>query len=241
MSDPAGMPAPPRATDLSGLRFGWAQVVLGAGLFAAAFWLGGPAWLVTWPATSVTAVGLGYLALGPRVFGKRADGTLAPVPTLILLPYHVVAWLRLRLPGRSSRAAWNEVAPGIFLGRRLTDASELPPGTRLVLDLTAEFRVSPGVREQCTYRTLPTLDTLAPSVEAARPIVEEAARHEGPIYVHCAAGHGRSAALAAAIVLARGLAPDAESAIAMLRRARPKVWLHPGQRALVEAFAEKKE
>jgi hypothetical protein len=223
-------------TDPGGIRFGWMQVVLGAALFASAFWLGGPAWLVVWPATSVTAVGLGYLALGPGVFGKRADGTLAPLPTLILFPYHVVAWLRLRLPGQKSRAAWNEVAPGLFLGRRLKDASELPDGTRLVVDLTAEFRASPGIRERCTYRTLPTLDTMAPTVETARPLVEEAANTDGPVYVHCAAGHGRSAAIAAAIVLQRGLAPDAESAIRMLKTARPKVWLHPGQRRLVEAF-----
>lgn len=223
-------------TDPGGIRFGWAQVVLGLSLFGAAFWLGGPAWLVAWPATSVTAVGLGYIVLGPGVFGKRADGSLAPLQTFVLFPYHVVAWLRLRLPGQKSRAAWNEVAPGLFLGRRLRDASELPDGTKLVVDLTAEFRASPGVRDRCTYRTLPTLDTMAPTVEAARAVVEEAATHDGPVYVHCAAGHGRSAAVAAAIVLRRGLAPDAEAAIAMLKSARPKVWLHPGQRRLVEAF-----
>ena len=78
------------------IRFGWLQVILGAALVACAAWIGGAAWALTWPAAAVIAVGLGYLGLGPGVFGKRADGTLRAPHFVLLLPYHAVAWLRVR-------------------------------------------------------------------------------------------------------------------------------------------------
>jgi hypothetical protein len=222
---------------LSGSRFGVSLLALGGALGGAAGWLGGPALLVLWPAASVVIVGLGYVALGPGVFGKRRDGSLAPLPTALLLPYHVAAWLRLRWAARGGRRPFDEVAPGLFLGRRLVDAGELPAAVRLVVDLTAEFRATPGVRERCDYRALPTLDTSVPPYSDFAALVDEAAAHPGPIYVHCAAGYGRSAAVAAAILVARGLAADVESAERTLRAVRPNVRLHPGQRAHVARFA----
>lgn len=225
---------------LSGTRFGVSLIALGGALFGAAGWLGGPALGVLWPATSVVVVGLGYVAIGPGVFGKRPDGTLAPLPTALLLPYHVAAWLRLRWAARGGRRPFDEVAPGLFLGRRLVDASELPPGVRLVVDLTAEFRATRGVRERCEYRVLPTLDTSVPPYDDFAALVRDVAAHEGPIYVHCAAGYGRSAAVMAAILVARGLAADVEDAERRLKQARPKVHLHPGQRTHVARFVRER-
>jgi hypothetical protein len=225
---------------LSGSRFGVSLIALGGALFGAAGWLGGPAFGVMWPATSVVVVGLGYVAIGPGVFGKRPDGTLAPLSTALLFPYHVAAWLRLRWAARGGRRPWDEVAPGLFLGRRLVDASELPSGVRMVVDLTAEFRATRGVRERCEYRLLPTLDTSVPPYDAFAALVRDVAAHEGPIYVHCAAGYGRSAAFTAAVLVARGLAQGVADAERLLKKARPKVHLHPGQRAHVARFASER-
>lgn len=223
---------------MHGARFGLFQLALGIGLFAAASALSGPAWIVAWPAVSVGLVGLGYLGLGPRVFGKRADGSIALPHLMVLFPYHVVAWARLRWDAmRRSEDAWNEVAPGVFLGRRLTDLAELPPGTTAVIDMTAEFRAMPGVGARAAYRTLPTLDAAAPEYEPFAMLARWAAAHEGPLYVHCAAGHGRSAALAAAVLVLRGHAEDGASAEKHLKRARPLVHLHRPQRALVDRLA----
>lgn len=222
---------------LYGTRFGSALITLGLALSSSAIWVGGPALVVLWPATSVTVVGLGYVAFGPGVFGKRADGSLAALPTLLLFPFHVAAWLRLRWNARDGRAPFDEVAPGLFLGRRLVDVSELPKGTKLVVDLTAEFRATRGVREQCDYRVLPTLDTTVPEYESFAKLVDETAAHPGPAYIHCAAGYGRSASVAAAVLIARELATDVDDAEKKLRAARPKVWLHPGQRAHVMRYA----
>lgn len=220
------------------MRFGIFQVLLGAGLMGAAYAVSGPAWIVAWPALSVSIVGLGYLWLGPGVFGKRRDGTIAPASLVLLFPYHVVAWLRLRLDAlRAKEDAWNEVAPGLFLGRRLTSVDELPPGAAAVIDLTAEFRATPGIRERCEYRTLPTLDTRAPEYAAFVEITRWAAAHPGPVYVHCAAGHGRSAAVAAGVLVLRGEASDARAAEATLKKARPLVSLHRAQREVVDRLA----
>lgn len=225
---------------LHGTRFGALLVALGLCLTAAALWVGGPALLVLWPAASVIVVGLGYFTFGPRVFGKQDDGSLAPLPTVLLFPYHVAAWIRLRWNARDGRAPFDQVAPGLYLGRRLVDVSELPADVALVVDLTAEFRVTRGVRERCEYHSLPTLDTTVPDYEAFARLVDVTAEHRGPAYIHCAAGYGRSASVAAAVLIARGLAPDVEAAEKMLRAARPKVWLHPGQRAHVTRYARER-
>lgn len=220
------------------MRFGWFQVLLGVALIASAYWVSGPAWLVAWPALSVMIVGLGYLGLGAGVFGKREDGTIAPANLVLLFPYHVVAWLRLRLDAlRASEDAWNEVAPGLFLGRRLRSIEELPPATAAVIDMTAEFRATPGMHGRYEYKTLPTLDTLAPEYASFVALARWAAAHRGPVYIHCAAGHGRSAALAAAVLVLRGEAKDAKDAEAILQKTRPLVWLHRGQRLVVDRLA----
>jgi protein-tyrosine phosphatase len=51
------------------------------------------------------------------------------------------------------------------------------------------------------------------------------------LYVHCAHGHGRSATLLAAILIADGQAKTADEAVAVMRQARPKVRLNKKQRA----------
>lgn len=218
------------------LRFGWAQVILGVLLMASAAWLGGPAWMLVWPAISVTTVGLGYLGLGPGVFGKRPDGSLKTPHFVLLFPYHVVAWLRVRWDAfRHAEDPWHEVAPGLFLGR-IVDARALPRDTRVVVDLTSEFPASAAIREGRDYHCLPTLDTSVPAYEEFARLARLIAAHDGPIYVHCAAGHGRSATFAAAILIARGHTNDVRMAEAKMRAVRPTVHLHRGQRALVERF-----
>ncbi|UJR79765.1 dual specificity protein phosphatase family protein [Sandaracinus amylolyticus] len=220
------------------MRFGWFQVVLGLLLIGCAGWIGGPAWALTWPALAVIAVGLGYLGLGPGVFGKRDDGTLRTPHFVLLFPYHVVAWMRVKWDAwRRREDAWNEVAPGLYLGR-IVGAEGLPPGTRVVVDLTSEFACGAAMRDGRDYHCLPALDTSVPRYSDFARLARAIAAHEGPVYVHCAAGHGRSATFAAALLIARGQAGDVDEAEAKLREARPTVHLHRGQRAMVQRFAE---
>ena len=89
------------------------------------------------------------------------------------------------------------------------------------------------------YLYLPTVDdeppTLAQLREGVAFIAEEVARGGG-VYVHCGAGVGRAATMAAAYLVSTGLTP--EQAWARIEDARPFVRPKPVQVAQVARFAE---
>jgi protein-tyrosine phosphatase len=203
-------------------------------LLALAVLLGGLGWLLLWPAVSFLLLAAAYAGLGPRIYGKRPDGRLAWWAVLLLLPFLLLTWGLWHLARLFSKEACaHEVAPGLWVGRR-PFAHELPPDVGLVVDLTAEFIVARGVTTGRSYLCLPTLDALAPDEGAVRELVAAVAGSTTAVYIHCAAGHGRSAMVAAAVLLARGLAADAKEAEALLRKARPGIRLTPSQRQLLE-------
>lgn len=234
-------------------RYGTALLGLGAGQGALAAvharalgpWGVG---LLLWSALAFAAVGAAYLlpAVGPRVFGKRAgDGTLPPGRTLLLLPYLLATWglweARTRLQGRENPS--DEVAPGLFLGRRPRNPSELPHGVALVADLTAEFAAPRSIaRGAARYRCLPILDADAPADPAAfRALVGEVRRTLASgktVYVHCALGRGRSALAAAAVVRSlrtgEGAPPTAADILTRVRSVRRGVRLSAEQMCLLE-------
>lgn len=198
---------------------------------------GGSAWWLLWPAASFLVVATAYLVpcrIGPRVFGKREDGTRAAWAVVVLLPYFVLSWLAWYASRRLTRShVYDEVSPGVFLGRR-PYCRELPAGVATVIDLTAEFPAARSIADGRRYVCVPTLDRMATPAEAMARLVDAAAEWPGMIYVHCASGHGRSAAVVVALLVARGLARDAAAAEEIVRRARPNVMLSSSQRAAVE-------
>jgi protein-tyrosine phosphatase len=207
--------------------------VLAAYLVALAVYLGDWALLLLWPALGLLLFAAAYAGAGPRLLGKRPDGRLRWWAWLLLGPVLLFVWTVWHLQRLLSREpASHEVAPGVWLGRRAL-ARELPPGVVLVIDLTAEFPVARGVAHGREYVALPTLDGTAPQEEALRAALTCIVGSPGPVYIHCAMGHGRSATLAAAVLLARGLAGDVAQAEKMLRGVRPGVRLKPAQRELL--------
>ncbi len=213
--------------------FGLFQVALGLALIGAAVALGGPAWFFAWPGVAVLVVGLGYLGLGPRVFGKRAaDGRMSAWALGLVFPYVVVAWSLWQLKSRLyDGRPWDEVAPGVYVGRRPLGPHELPEGTRCVVDMTSEL--PRAVPEVPRYLCVPTLDTSVPSDGELAALVETLASEPGPLFIHCAMGHGRSATVAAALLIRKGLAANVDEAVAALVKARPRVRLHGVQREAV--------
>lgn len=160
------------------------------------FKLGTMGVLVSWLGVSLFTMGVAYVVRSASLMGKRRDGSFHPVGLLLHAPFLLVAWLGWQLRRRRSEPAWNEVAPGIFVGR-MSSPRELPPGSPWVIDLTCELLPPRRLRGE-RYRCLPTLDGTAPDRDPFWALVHEVVALEAPLFIHCAAGHGRSATLAAA-------------------------------------------
>jgi protein-tyrosine phosphatase len=198
---------------------------------------GGAAVLLLWPAASFLLFALAYAMAAPRLLGKRPDGRIAWWSWLLYAPVFLLLWGIWRVQSLLSREPpCQEVAPGLWLSRRLR-AHELPAGIGLIVDLTAEFPAARGLVGDREYLLLATLDGRAPEETAFRAAIDRVTRSPCPVLVHCAMGHGRSAALAAAVLLARGLARDAREAEGLLRKVRPGVRLNAGQRGLVQRYS----
>ena len=190
-------------------------------------------WL--WPAVVLFAAWIAYLVKTPRVFGKRSDGSIALIARLWWAPLFAYQWLIMTL-GRhvTGEDHANEVAPGIWVGRR-PYARDLPPNTAIVVDLCAEFPAARGVREGRTYLAIPTLDARAPTPRQIADAVDAVVATQGPAFIHCAHGHGRSATVAAA-VLVRKQQATLDDVEAKLKAKRPRIGLNIHQRsALAEA------
>lgn len=183
---------------------------------------------LVWMLLSFVMVGVAYRRRSAAVFGKHPDGRLSWIHTLVLAPYHLLSHLAAWLASHST--PYHEVAPGLYLGRRLGESrarravAELKLGA--VLDLTAEFH-EPLAFRRLPYLNLPLLDKTAPTPAQLQAGLEFLQEHHGqgrPVYVHCALGHGRSATFVLAYL---GQTEE------WLRQIRPGVGLTPDQRKLL--------
>ncbi len=217
--------------------FGVTFFLLGLLLLGYGISRGGYFWLLCWPAVSLLAAGLAYLWLGPMVFGKQPDGRRRWVSRLVLVPYCSVNWLGWRfLRFVVTEDCWNEAAPNVYIGRRAY-LHELPPDVGLVVDLTAEFIAPREVRENQRYRSFPILDAFVPhSLDDVLALVNELKDSPEVVYIHCAEGHGRAAMMVAILLIAKGHHPDGETALAHLKKVRPRTELRPHQRAALESW-----
>jgi protein-tyrosine phosphatase len=224
-------------TGLSSKYF-WLFGVLGTGCLAAGWLNGGLSWpFFGWCALASFGVCLAYGFVGPRLFGKRPDGSLSPIPLTLLLPYFALTRLLRWLKAVTARSPHShEIQPNLWLGAWPESEKRLPEGCALVVDLTAEFSVAHRVKAG-TGRVLclPTLDTDAPTLEQLQAGIAAIGEASGPVYVHCAAGVGRSATVVAAYLLDQGIASTVDDAEAYLQRIRPGVRLTPPQRRLLDA------
>ncbi len=217
--------------------------------YAAVFWsvtgiciyeavvLGGWVLLLLWPGASFALAGAAYAGIGPRVFGKRDDGSLAFLPTVVLLPYLLYTWSLWHLWRLGTRdSPYHDLISGVKVGRRLLP-HELPKGVNEVFDLTAEFPEPTLIRQRGVYRCYPTLDArpLEPTVlrQAARQVLQAT----GGAYIHCAYGHGRTGTLAGAVLLLGGWVETVDEALEYLGKCRPGIQLNRQQNAALQEFA----
>lgn len=115
------------------MRYALLFSLLSMVLIANAVLQGGWGLLLLWPGLSFLLVAVAYAGLGPAVFGKQPDGTLAPARAVLLLPYLLLSlslWHLVRLLSREpcAEALLRKARPGVRLTR----------GQRVALDTIAQ-------------------------------------------------------------------------------------------------------
>lgn len=187
---------------------------------------------------------LAYTMSWPGVLGKSRRGKMLLTSYLLFWPYHTFSYLSLWFYRVCVRERpFHEAAPGLYLGGRLLpwEASELCKlNVRSVLDLTAEFSETKLLQAVPVYFCIPLLDRTAPTMPELLLGVEfiEKRLRAGPVYVHCALGHGRSATVVAAWLMQSGKVGSAVEAEESLRRVRASVRLSSGQRKVLKALEQ---
>ena len=218
-------------------RVGWyyaAAAALAAAGAAALFALARMPWqaaglLLVYVAVSLGVVAVGYSRFGGDVY-RKADGRIHWTARVLLAPVMLAQWLSLKHYARRADR-WNEVTDQLWVGRWLNrkDAAALrAAGAVAVLDLTCEFDGC-GRREGLAYLNVPVLDLTRPTradLDQAVAFIDAHA-DRGPVYVHCKAGFSRSAAVAGAYLIRRGIARGAAEAAHLLRAKRPGIVLRP--------------
>ena len=195
-------------------------------------------WL--WPALSFGVVALGYLRLGPKVYGKSPKGLLSPFTQFLLLPYLLylwTVWYALRFVKREP--AISKLTETIFIGRRLL-SHELPDNIDHVVDLTCEFN-EPRALRSVEYHSFQILDGFVPQQDQLREWSERVASLSGTIFIHCAEGHGRTGLMAASVLMQLGHSRAPEQAIAFIKSKRPLVHLGRRQREALAAMQKNAE
>lgn len=216
------------------LGIGFAGVVCAALALAAH---GAVAALLAWTAFACALAAAAYARNAPGVFGKR-DGRLVWWRTLPTLPYLVAFWIGCALiRARRRLPVFDRVAPGLYVGGRIR-GDELPDDVALIVDLTCEYSEPASLRERPGYRSLPVLDGhVPPDEEALLALLAEMDAAPGAVFVHCESGVGRAPTAAALLLMRRGVAPDPESALELVRKQRPGARPTRSDRALMVRVA----
>lgn len=216
--------------------------VFGCGLAAMAFQLRPWGWILLWPAANALLLSVLYACNLPRGLGKRSRGGLSASSWLLFGSYIVFGRLVMRAHiALSGEPACQEVAPGLWIARRLRPGEipqEVPRTLRRIVDLTAEFAEPRAIASEPGWRWIPILDAGVPTPSAKRKL-EALAREwreaPGPVLIHCAQGHGRSAMAAAWLLVRTGRAQSVEEALAQIRSVRPGAKVKRSQRRWLEA------
>lgn len=232
-------PEKPDAKSTSGnARVGCCYAAGAIGVVALAAMLRPWGIVLLWPAAALALVAAGHFGRGPAIF-RKLNGALPWSARIVLWPCLLGHELS-RLYYKRQCRPWDEVIPGVLIGRKLSDAEAdeaIRSGVTAVLDLTSEFsEAKPFLHLR--YLNMPILDLTAPTQAQMQTMASFIAKNsqDGKVYVHCKIGYSRSAAAVGAYLLSSGNADDAKSAISILRRARPSIVVRPEAENALRTF-----
>lgn len=185
--------------------------------------------LMCWPSLSLSLISIGYVSGSARVYGKQDDGQINVVLRLLHLPFGLLQRTLLRVYWKKDGREPSALGDGLFIGSYTGEVVLLK--SPLVIDMTAELPKMRGASETVLIRTL---DGTPPDPEEMAKAAKRALDHKGDVLVHCAAGRGRSAAMAIVILVLRGDASDVGEAAKLLKDKRPCV--HPREPQLAASL-----
>lgn len=207
-----------------------------------------------WLGVGLISGGAAILLDAPQLYCKSSSGIINPLVWIWmggwLLVYRGIWILKpfFRKLGlaktRENERDFDVITSRLFLGKLLW---ELPrpqgqPEVDMVVDTTCEWSEPAALRSVKHYVQLLCVDTTRPevasTVDVALRIVAHLEKPDlGSIYVHCANGYGRSAIVAAAVLVLGGYCKTAQDAIDQVKAARPVVSFRPGiKRAMCETM-----
>ncbi len=194
-------------------------------------------------AIAFIGVGCAFWLEKPYIFLKKTSGSLSLLSYLIFWPYLTLNTISLGLfRVFSQQNALDEIVQNLYLGCQLwiIDYKRfVSKGIKSTLDLTCEFGEVGFIQTKPNYLCIPVLDTKAPTLNQLDEAVSwiTARLSDGPVFAHCALGHGRSATVVAAFLIKRGIVNDVKGAVEFIKLKRPSVNLHPKQLSVLEQFA----
>lgn len=226
-------------------------------------WVWGPVDLCVWHAVCVgyaVALASSSKLAGKTTWllGKRESGRMDPVRYCLGASYQLGIQTKLYLERTyGDEPVYNEIIPTVYLGGWPSGVESLPAILRsdsrrrtratsrkkiAVIDVTCELPCK--IRHVIdAYHLVPVWDSHAPQVDQITRAVEWAIPYaqddEYILYIHCAHGHGRSATVLGAILIAMGVAQDVDGALECMKKHRPLVRLNSRQRDALVAWVQK--
>lgn len=174
--------------------------------------------LFLWIALSLFLVFVAYMTNQPKIFRKRADGSIPTLIRVLFYPFMLGAqfynYIEKRKDSKRDRHYIHHIQDDVYLASRLSveEAMTLDEyEIKAVLDVTAEFDALDWSSRylDIDYLNIPILDHRSPTPQQLRQALNwmDTQRRQGKaVMVHCALGRGRSLFCVAAYLLAKN--PD---------------------------------
>uniref|UniRef100_A0A7N0TFI6 Tyrosine specific protein phosphatases domain-containing protein n=1 Tax=Kalanchoe fedtschenkoi TaxID=63787 RepID=A0A7N0TFI6_KALFE len=177
----------------------------------------------------------------PMLLGKRSDGSFPIWSRIMFSPmlYFVRIFSSIRR-ALSREEPYTEICDGVYVGGWPCTAAGMPPGNPAVIDCTAELPRKSEFAGQA-YLCIPTWDTRSPQPAEIESAVKWACQKRAlgkPVFIHCAYGHGRSVAVACALLVALGVVEDWKNAEKLIREKRPYISMNALHRAALEEWSK---